>query len=65
MRADLPPCTFKNCKYNLENNCTNVLELQKCEFARLKQDEFMQNLNNIGFENGFTTCPFCGHSFWR
>lgn len=36
MRIDLPYCNFKNCKYQLDGNCTDQLMYERCEFNRMK-----------------------------
>lgn len=30
MRVDLPTCNFKNCKYNVDYNCTKPNEYKVC-----------------------------------
>lgn len=30
MRIDLPACSFKNCRYNQEHNCTRPNEYEAC-----------------------------------
>lgn len=32
MRIDLPCCSFKNCRYCFDGNCTNKTEIEHCEF---------------------------------
>ena len=32
MRADLPCCSFKNCRYCFDGNCRNPIEYEICEF---------------------------------
>ena len=38
MRIDSPQCTFRNCKYYFDGNCTNQLPYgyEHCEFNRMK-----------------------------
>lgn len=35
MRIDLPCCSFKNCKFCFDGNCTNKTEFERCEFEKL------------------------------
>ena len=37
MRADLPLCNFKNCKYQFDGNCTVKERHDKCDYIRLHQ----------------------------
>ena len=30
MRIDLPACSFKNCRYNEDHNCTKPNEYERC-----------------------------------
>ena len=40
MRIDLPGCSFKNCKYCSDCNCTNQNKYETCDYRVLK-DEFV------------------------
>lgn len=40
MRIDLPGCSFKNCKYCSDGNCTNQSKYENCDYKMLK-DEFL------------------------
>ncbi len=35
MRADLPLCNFKNCKYQFDGNCTVKERFDDCDYTRL------------------------------
>lgn len=35
MRIDLPCCSFKNCKYNSDHNCTKPNEYEMCNRGNL------------------------------
>ena len=35
MRADLPFCDFKNCKYQFDGNCTVKEHYDECDYTRL------------------------------
>ena len=37
MRADLPLCDFKNCKYQFDGNCTVKERYDECDYTRLYQ----------------------------
>ena len=37
MRADLPLCNFKNCKYQFDGNCTDEKRYDECDYTRLYQ----------------------------
>lgn len=38
MRIDLPKCSFKNCKYHLDCNCTSQNRYDTCEFREAKEE---------------------------
>lgn len=39
MRADLPGCGFRYCRYNADGNCTKKNLYETCEYHKLKQKE--------------------------
>lgn len=40
MRADLPCCSFKNCRYCFDGNCRNPIECERCEF--MEQEKIVE-----------------------
>jgi len=45
VRIDLPKCSFKNCKYHLDCNCTSQKRYDACEFRQAQVE--IETLNNI------------------
>lgn len=45
MRADLPLCDFKNCKYQFDGNCTVKERYDECDYMKLYHR--WQNMMNM------------------
>ena len=59
MRIDLPGCSFKNCRYNYDCNCTKQAEYDRCDYRLAKIEatkDFVAKIETelAGYELHFT-----------
>lgn len=49
MRVDLPTCNFKNCKYNVDYNCTKPNEYKVCSRGNIftLAEKLYENIRTI------------------